>query len=116
MSTIAHNSVVSMRYIMRNAGGEELENTMNSLPVSYLHGGSSILDLLQHQLQGLQAGDKKMVYLEKATGTTGEDFSFEVIIDQVRAAMPEEILLGYPVQAEVQPCRADCNCYTQANN
>ena len=112
MSTIENNCVVSMRYIMRNAGGEELENTMNRMPVSYLHGGAGILTVLQQQLKGLQAGDKKIVLLKKAGGTS-EDYLFEVIIDGVRNALPEEILLGYPVQAAVQPCEADCSCYSQ---
>ena len=114
MSTIANNVVVAMRYIMRNAAGEELENTMKSMPVSYLHGGTGIHTILQQQLQGLRAGDKKMVFLYKDTGTTSEDFNFEVIIDEVREALPAEILLGYPVQAEVQRCEADCSCYEQS--
>jgi len=111
MSAIENNFVVSMRYIMRNAAGEELENTLKSKPVSYLHGGTGIHTILQQQLQGLRAGDKKMVFLDKDTSTTSEDFIFEVIIDEVREALPAEILLGYAVQAEVQRCEADCSCY-----
>ncbi len=111
MTKVAVNTVVSMRYVMRNAGGDELENTMNSMPVSYLHGTTAILAMLQEQLLGLQAGDKKTVLLNAAAGGTDEDFTFEIIIDQVRVALQEEIRLGYPVQVNVQPCDADCGCY-----
>ena len=114
MITVAKNSVVSMRYCMKNNKGEILENTMNGYPISYLHGAAGILSLLQEQLEGLKAGDKKNVYLNSAAGLTEEDFVFEVIIDQVRAAMEEEILLGYPVAVNVKACEADCDCYSAA--
>jgi FKBP-type peptidyl-prolyl cis-trans isomerase SlyD len=111
MMTVAKNCVVSMRHIMKSSKGVVLENTMNSLPVSYLHGAAGILSLLQEQLEGLKAGDKKIVFLAATSGLTAEDFVFEVIIDQVRTALKEEIMLGYPVQANVQACEADCDCY-----
>ena len=108
---VAKNCVVSMRYVMKSSQGLVLENTMNGLPVSYLHGAAGILSLLQQQLEGLKAGDKKTVFLPATSGLTTEDFVFEVIIDQVRTALKEEIMLGYPVQANVQACEADCDCY-----
>ena len=107
------NSVVSIRYIMKNGRGEVLEDTMNNDPVSYLHGGAAILQLLQAQLEGLKQGDRKTVCLPAAEGLTSEDFTFEVIIDQVRKASPEEMLLGYPVSATAEKCEADCDCYHQ---
>src|SRR5258706_3023416 len=95
---IAKNSVASIRYIMKNDLGEILENTMDYDPVSYLHGSPGIQSLLQAQLEGLKAGDKKIVHLTKASGLADDDFIFEVIVDEVRAALKEEILLGYPVK------------------
>lgn len=108
---IANKSVVSIRYIMKNSSGDVLENTMNNDPVNYLHGSTGILPLLQLQLEGLKAGDKKVVYLKAASGLTSEDFIFEVIIDQVRIALKEEIMLGYPVRINVIKCETDCDCY-----
>ena len=108
---IANNSVVSIRYIMKNSKEEVLENTMNNDPVNYLHGSTGILPLLQAQLEGLKTGDKKVVYLAAASGLTNEDFIFEVIIDEVRAALKEEVLLGYPVKINVTKCEAACDCY-----
>jgi FKBP-type peptidyl-prolyl cis-trans isomerase SlyD len=113
MTSVAKNCVVSIRYIMMNSQKLILENTMQAQPVSYLHGASGILTLLQAQLEGLKAGDKKTVYLKAESGLTAEDFIFDVIIDQVRIASKEEILLGYPVQANVPACEADCDCYRE---
>ena len=111
MMYIAKNNVVSIRYIMKDSKEGVLENTMNDPPVSYLHGSTGIQPLLQAQLEGLKAGDKKTVYLTTESGLTNEDFIFEVIIDEVRVALKEEVLLGYPVKLNVKKCEADCDCY-----
>lgn len=113
---IAKNSVVSIRYIMKNGKEEILENTMDGMPVNYLHGSTGIQPLLQEQLEGLAEGNKKKVYLPAASGLTAEDFVFEVIIDRVRAALQEEILLGYPVEVNAAKCEDDCECYAIKGN
>jgi hypothetical protein len=111
MICITKDTVVAMRYVMRNSKGMALEDTMLAAPVNYLHGSSGIQPLLQAQLVGLKVGDKKMVYLLKENGLTDDDFSFEVIIDSVRAALPEEVMLGYPVKMDMETCEVDCACY-----
>lgn len=103
--------VVALRYTMRNGKGEVLEDIMQSSPVNYLHGSTGILPLLQQQLEGLNAGDKKNVYLFKDSSAADDDFVFDVIIDDVRAALPEEIILGYAVQITTNTCNDDCSCY-----
>jgi FKBP-type peptidyl-prolyl cis-trans isomerase 2 len=113
MNRVIKDRIVSIRYIMKDAEGGILEDTMNATPVSYLHGAAGIHPLLQAQLEGLKAGDKKKVYLLKESGLTPGDISFEVIIDEVRLAMEEEILLGYPVARDAQKCEADCICYNE---
>jgi len=105
--------VVALRYIMRNGKGDTLENTMQSAPVNYLHGSTGILPMLQQQLKELKAGDKKKVYLFKESGDADDDFEFDVVIDNVRAAFPEEIILGYPVQITTAICEDDCYCYDE---
>ncbi|HVX25800.1 MAG TPA: hypothetical protein VHB70_05630 [Parafilimonas sp.] len=103
--------VVALRYIMRNRNGDVLEDTIQSAPVNYLHGSTGILPMLQQQLEGLKAGDKKKVYLFKDSSDADDDFEFDVIIDDVRAALSEEIILGYPVQITTTTCEDDCICY-----
>lgn len=113
MMSVARNSVVSLRYIMKSEAGGELENTRQSNPVSYLHGATAIHPVLQAQLEGLEAGDTKRIYLDAATAVSLPVLVFEVIIDNIRAAMPEELALGYPVQLPVKHCEAGCDCYVQ---
>jgi len=108
---VAKDNVVALRYIMKDSQGDILENTMKREPVNYLHGSPAILSLLQAQIEGLNAGDKKTIYLTSGSGLTNEDFTFDVIIDDVRAASKEEILLGYPVKLTVEKCENDCECY-----
>ncbi len=112
MMCITKDTVVAMRYIMRNSKSVVLEDIMNAVPVNYLHGSGGIQPVLQTQLEGLQQGNTKIVYLLKESGLTDEDFSFEVIIDDVRAALPEELLLGYPVKMNNDKCDIDCVCYS----
>ncbi len=107
---ITKDCVVVLRYIMYNSKGDVLEDTMQSLPITYLHGSGSILPMLQFQLEGLQKGDKNKVHLSKESGA-GDDFYFDVIIDGVHPASGEEIRLGYPLQITVDTCNEDCVCY-----
>lgn len=110
------NRVVALRYIMRNSRGEILEDTMNSSPVNYLHGSPAILPMLQKQLQDMKAGDKKQIIVAKQNSEADDDFVFDVIIDDVRAALPEEIALGYPVSITAEICKDDCDCYDEESN
>lgn len=111
MLVIDINMVVALRYSMRNGKGDVLEDIMQAAPVNYLHGSAGILPLLQQQLNGLKAGDRKKVFLLKNSSQADDDFEFDVVIDDVRTALPEEIVLGYPVQITTAICTDDCYCY-----
>jgi len=105
---VEKEKIISIDYIMRNSSGEVLEDTVNSGVTHYLQGSSAIHPLLQSQLEGLRIGDQKMVLLPNEISNSGDDFSFEVVIRQIRNAMEEELQLGYPVMAD---CPDDCDCY-----
>ncbi len=107
---IEKNMVASFRYTMKNSKGDILEDTMNTAPVSYLHGSTAIQTGLQSQLEGLKAGDKKMVCLKMGDVSTDEDFTFDIIVDDVRAASEDEILLGRSVEEKAATCGPGCNC------
>lgn len=111
MFCISHNRVVALRYVMRNGKGDVLEDNMQQQPVNYLQGSTGILPILQKQLEGLKAGDKKRVYLFKENSDADDDFEFDVIIDDVREALPEEIVLGYPIKITTTICTDECVCY-----
>ena len=109
--SVEKNKIISIDYIMRNSKGEVLEDTANSGRTNYLHGSSGILEYLQLQLEGLSVGDKKIVRLPKEIGQADDDYSFDITICQVRNAMKEELVLGYPVMVETAACPVDCDCY-----
>ena len=107
MLQIANNTVVSLRYIMKNAQSEILENTMESAPVKYVHGMGVILPQLEASLAGLSAGDaKEIAFTESQSGQT---FHFNVVIDEVRRATEEEIQSRKPMKDE--DCGPDCSCH-----
>ncbi len=108
---IKKDTVASFRYIMRNGKKEVLEDTMAGTATTYLHGSGGIQSYLQRQLKGLAAGNKKIIHLSKGRQSTEDDFTFEVIIDEVRNALPEELVLGYPVLLPDKKCEEDCVCY-----
>lgn len=112
MMAITEDTVVALRYVMRNSRGDILEDTMNADPVNYLHGTQGIQPLLQAQLEGLYAGDKKQVHLLKENSLANDNFTFDVVIDDVRAALNEELLLGYPVKITTAACTDGCACYS----
>jgi FKBP-type peptidyl-prolyl cis-trans isomerase SlyD len=111
MTNVAANTIVTIRYIMRNGRNEELENNMNGTPVRFLYGAGNISPLLQTQLNDLGPGDKKIVYLTRENAGVDDDYIFEVTIDDVRNASPEELLLGYPLPIDENNCDNDCFCY-----
>lgn len=100
---VAENTVVSLRYIMTDSKGEEVENTIAGSPVQYVHGAGKILPQLENLLQGLMAGDKK-----SATVELPDVFHFEIEIDMVRTATVEEIEAGTPLVRN--DCGPGCCC------
>ena len=51
---IRENTIVRVRYSMKDGRGEVLEDRS----ITYLHGSSSISSILQSQLQGLETGQQ----------------------------------------------------------
>jgi FKBP-type peptidyl-prolyl cis-trans isomerase SlyD len=113
---VEKNHIISIRYTMKNGQGVMLENTMMADPVNYLHGSSSIEAGLQAQLEGLERGARKKIYLLSSSGLATDDFEFDVIIDDIHIATEEEIILGYPVNKYSSKCEEDCVCYNHQIN
>jgi FKBP-type peptidyl-prolyl cis-trans isomerase SlyD len=96
---VANQRVVSIRYIMRNRNGEEIENNMHDAPLTYLHGSGNIMPELESVLTGLKPGDRKSLSVEdELISGLWEEYHFEIIIDEVRAATEEELLKGRVIQ------------------
>lgn len=108
MTRVASDTVVRFRYVMKDSSGQVLEDTREAPSTVYLHGGTTIDAKLQLQFSGLQAGDRKSLVLPSTSKDSADDYYFDVTIDAVRAATEQEIILGYPVEAD---CLDDCDCY-----
>lgn len=104
------NTVVSLRYSMKNDGGVLLEDTMDKSPIHYLHGSGSILPILESSLEGLQCGEWRFISISPETNPGLDDkFHFDIIIDKVRAATEEEIQTGKPIVSK-ESCGPGCCC------
>ena len=113
MMIVTKNIVVVFRYIMKNNKGQVIENTMECSPKCYLHGSSGIQRSLQLQFEGLKVGDTKVIYLRNESVLLNEDFTFDIVIDKLRPALEEELMLGYPVTIDGLICKEDCICYVE---
>jgi FKBP-type peptidyl-prolyl cis-trans isomerase 2 len=109
MKTIMKNTVVSFRYIMRDAKGKVLEDLTSGEPTRYLHGSNEISLILQNQMEGMKEGETGDISLLESMGNASGDYFFKVFIETVRPANEEEILLGYPLT--LSDCGEDCECH-----
>ncbi len=61
---ITDNTAVSFHYTLTNNSGEELDSSIGSEPLLYLHGAGNIIPGLEAALVGKKAGDKLNVSIE----------------------------------------------------
>ncbi|AHM63036.1 FKBP-type peptidylprolyl isomerase [Flammeovirgaceae bacterium 311] len=109
---VADKMVVSIRYTMKNERGEVLESIMESAPVTYLHGAGNILPSLEANLAGLRVGEGKTFRISdgQQTAIADNDYSMQVIVDDVRFPTDEELLHGQPGQKDKDNCEPGCCC------
>ena len=98
------NTVVALRYLMKDDHGEILENRMDGPPVEYVHGSNSILPPLEKALEGLTIGSEKSLILQDKQLCSS--LHFFVVIDSIRLAAPDEVKSGKPKK----DCGPDCCC------
>jgi len=72
---IEKDKVVSITYQLRDAAGEQLEDTEDGIPLAYLHGHNNLLPALEKALEGKTTGDKLELTLspEEAYGEVREN-------------------------------------------
>jgi FKBP-type peptidyl-prolyl cis-trans isomerase SlyD len=109
---IAENTMVSLRYSVKNKQGDTIDNIMNGKPIEYLHGAGKILPELEEAVKGLKTGDQKSIIIEnQLMANITEQLFIDVVIDDVRAARPEELQIGKPIQkADDKECGKGCCC------
>jgi len=91
MST--NQRVVSFHYILRNAGGEVLDQSQKDQPLSFLEGAGQIIPGLESQLLMLKKGEKKDINVAAADayGERDEKMVVKVTKDQLPS---KEIKIG----------------------
>lgn len=82
---IKHGTVVSFHYSLEEQGGDEIEASDPDQPMLYLHGYRGLIEALQEGLEGLQAGDDKVVEVPaaRAYGLRKEDSTHRIPMKHV---------------------------------
>jgi len=65
---IEKDIVVSVHYRLTDENQQEIENSFDDIPMSYLHGHNTMIPGLEAALEGKQAGDKLNVTVEPNDG------------------------------------------------
>lgn len=105
---VENNTVVALRYSMKNKAGEILEDNTDTLPIEYVHGTGNLLPALENAIKGLRVKDK-ISFSVKDDFNRGE-FFFDVMVDAIRKATREEIEKGEPAKTANNNCGPGCCC------
>ena len=108
---IEKDSIVTLKYTMRNGRGELLEDRQTT----YMHGSADISSLLQAQLEGLEPGQTKTVLLRKGQEDADDDFTFDIVVQGVRRAMQIHLLSGFLGSGKTTAIQQACR-YLSKNN
>jgi FKBP-type peptidyl-prolyl cis-trans isomerase SlyD len=65
---VAHETVVSIDYTLKDEKGNVLDTSQGTGPMEYLHGAKNIIPGLEQGIEGLVAGDAKSVVVPPALG------------------------------------------------
>lgn len=100
MSIVATNKVVSIHYTLTSDSGEQLDTSIGSEPLEYLHGAENIVPGLEKGLEGKKVGDKAQVKVEAAEGYGERDD--EGVFQVSRAQFPKGAKLHAGMQVGAQ--------------
>lgn len=100
---IEKDKVVSFLYHLRDANGQELEQSEPGLPLAYLHGHNNLLPALEEALVGLEAGAKFNLTLppEKAYGPVEPNKTQRVSIKHL-VNPPRRLMSGMIVHVQTE--------------
>ncbi|MEJ2088469.1 MAG: peptidylprolyl isomerase [Gammaproteobacteria bacterium] len=63
---VASDHVVDIHYTLTDDDGREIDTSLNSEPLTYLHGANGLIPGLERELDGREAGDKFQVAIQPA--------------------------------------------------
>jgi len=94
---VAHNTVVSLSYVLYDADGALIEQAEE--PLVYLHGGyAGIFPLVEQALEGKAVGDTCQVRL--APVDAFGEYDAELVRVEARDRFPAEVAVGMQFQGE----------------
>jgi FKBP-type peptidyl-prolyl cis-trans isomerase SlyD len=99
---VSLNKIVSLRYVMKNDAGDVIEDVMDRPSIQYIHGTGKIISALENAIEGMEAGEKRVFSISDPG--LSENLHFDLVIDEIRDATPEEIQNGKP------SCGPGCCC------
>jgi len=86
--------VVTFHYTLRDPGGRVIDTSLGGAPVVYLEGGGQIIDGLDEQLRGVEAGAKQRVEVPAARGYGERDPSQIRRVKRSRLPIEGELKVG----------------------
>lgn len=97
---IAQDSVVAIRYTLKNDAGETLDASADGEPLTYLHGNGNLIPGLERALEGKKVGDQLSVAVPAADayGELDDDLVQEVPRAAFRGI--DDIQVGMQFQAQ----------------
>lgn len=97
---VAQDTVVAIRYTLKNDAGQTLDASADGESLTYLHGNGNLIPGLERALEGKKAGDKLSVSVPAADayGEVDQDLVQEVPRSAFRGI--DEIQVGMQFQAQ----------------
>jgi len=99
MSKVEKNKVVTFEYTLKNDGGEVLDSSQGTAPLSYIHGSAQIIPGLESEMADKSVGDKFSVSVEpeQAYGVKYDELVKK--IDRAQLGHIENLETGMQLQA-----------------
>ncbi|MDR1933737.1 MAG: peptidylprolyl isomerase [Spirochaetales bacterium] len=91
---IEKNKLVAIKYVLKSAGGEIIDQSEKGQPFEYLHGAGGMISGLERELEGKHAGDSFSAAIEPADACGLYDESLILKIKREKFDTEEEISAG----------------------
>jgi len=96
-AVVANDVVVSFNYTL-SVDGEQLESSMESGPLDYLHGHNNLISGLENQMVGMAAGDFREILVAARDGYGEVDPSAFIELDRSQFPPDFPIEVGRPLR------------------
>ncbi len=98
---VANKHAVSIHYTLTNSAGEQLDSSIGSQPLEYLHGQGAIIPGLEQALVGKKVGDKFVVSIAAANAYGDYHAEMVQIVPRAMFEGVDNLELGMMFHADV---------------